>query len=37
MKEKFILSPRSAFKIISDAGGLSFIAHPGNLPDVSDG
>jgi hypothetical protein len=28
------VSPRSAFKIISDAGGLSFIAHPGNLPDV---
>jgi predicted metal-dependent phosphoesterase TrpH len=30
---KVHVSPRSAFKIISDAGGLSFIAHPGNLPD----
>jgi predicted metal-dependent phosphoesterase TrpH len=28
------VSPRSAFKIISDAGGVSFIAHPGHLPDV---
>ena len=33
-ERKVHLSPRSAFKIISDAGGLSFIAHPGNLPDV---
>lgn len=33
-ERKVHVSPRSAFKIISDAGGLSFIAHPGNLPDV---
>lgn len=33
-ERKVHLSPRSAFKIISDAGGLSFIAHPGNLPDA---
>ena len=32
-ERKVHVSPRSAFKIISDAGGLSFIAHPGNLPD----
>ena len=30
---KVHLSPQSAFKIISDAGGLSFIAHPGNMPE----
>jgi len=28
-EKKVHISPRSAFKIISDAGGLSFIAHPG--------
>ncbi len=33
-ERKVHVSPRSAFKIISDAGGLSFIAHPGSLPDV---
>jgi predicted metal-dependent phosphoesterase TrpH len=33
-ERKVHVSPRSAFKIISDAGGLSFIAHPGNLPDL---
>jgi predicted metal-dependent phosphoesterase TrpH len=33
-ERKVHVSPRSAFKIISDAGGLSFIAHPGNLPDI---
>lgn len=33
-ERKVHVSPRSAFKIISDAGGLSFLAHPGNLPDV---
>ncbi|MCL4278638.1 MAG: PHP domain-containing protein, partial [Ignavibacteriaceae bacterium] len=29
-EKKVHLSPQSAFKIINDAGGLSFIAHPGN-------
>ena len=33
-ERKVHVSPRSAFKIISDAGGLSFIAHPGHLPDA---
>ena len=33
-EKKVHLSPQSAFKIISDAGGLSFIAHPGNMPDI---
>lgn len=33
-ERKVHVSPRSAFKIISDAGGLAFIAHPGNLPDT---
>lgn len=33
-ERKVHLSPRSAFKIINDAGGLAFIAHPGNLPDA---
>ena len=28
-EKKVHISPQSAFKIISDAGGLSFIAHPG--------
>jgi 3',5'-nucleoside bisphosphate phosphatase len=32
-EKKVHLSPQSAFKIISDAGGLSFIAHPGNMPE----
>ena len=32
-ERKVHLSPQSAFKIISDAGGLSFIAHPGNMPE----
>ena len=30
---KVHLSPQSAFKIISDAGGLSFIAHPAHMPE----
>ena len=30
-EKKVHLSPQSAFKIISDSGGLSFIAHPGNM------
>lgn len=33
-EKKIHLSPKSAFKIISDAGGLSFIAHPNNMPDT---
>jgi hypothetical protein len=32
-EKKVHLSPQSAFRIINDAGGLSFIAHPGNLPE----
>lgn len=32
-EKKVHISPASAFKIISDAGGLSFIAHPGNMPE----
>ena len=32
-EKKVHISPRSAFKIISDAGGLSFIAHPGIMPE----
>lgn len=32
-ERKVHVSPQSAFKIISDAGGLSFIAHPGNTPE----
>jgi 3',5'-nucleoside bisphosphate phosphatase len=32
-EKKVHISPRSAFKIISDAGGLSFIAHPGYMPE----
>ena len=32
-EKKVHLSPQSAFKIISDAGGLSFIAHPGTMPE----
>jgi 3',5'-nucleoside bisphosphate phosphatase len=30
-EKKVHISPQSAFKIISDAGGLSFIAHPGYM------
>lgn len=33
-EKKVHLSPPSAFKIISDAGGLSFIAHPGNMSEA---
>jgi predicted metal-dependent phosphoesterase TrpH len=33
-ERKVHLSPQSAFKIISDAGGLSFIAHPGNMSEI---
>jgi len=33
-ERKVHLSPQSAFKIISDAGGLSCIAHPGNMPEI---
>lgn len=33
-EKKVHVSPQSAFKIISDAGGLSFIAHPGNMPET---
>ncbi len=32
-ERKIHLSPQSAFKIISDAGGLSFIAHPAHMPE----
>ncbi len=32
-ERKVHVSPKSAFKIINDAGGLSFIAHPGYLED----
>lgn len=32
-EKKVYISPQSAFKIINDAGGLSFIAHPGNMPE----
>ena len=32
-ERKVHLSPQSAFKIISDAGGLSFIAHPAYMPE----
>lgn len=33
-EKKVHLSPQSAFKIINDAGGLSFIAHPGFMPET---
>lgn len=33
-ERKVHISPASAFKIISDAGGISFIAHPGNLDET---
>ena len=32
-ERKVHISPKSAVKIISDAGGLSFIAHPGYMPE----
>lgn len=32
-EKKVHISPQSAFKIIADAGGLSFIAHPGYMPE----
>jgi hypothetical protein len=32
-EKKIHISPQSVVKIISDAGGLSFIAHPGNMPE----
>jgi len=32
-EKKVHVSPESAFKIIADAGGLSFVAHPGNIPE----
>ncbi len=32
-EKKVYLSPQSAFRIITDAGGLSFLAHPGNIPE----
>lgn len=32
-EKKVHISPQSAFKIINDAGGLTFIAHPGNMPE----
>ncbi len=32
-EKKVHISPQSAFKIINDAGGLSFIAHPGYMPE----
>ena len=32
-EKKVHVSPQSAFRIINEAGGLSFIAHPGNLPE----
>jgi hypothetical protein len=30
-ERKIYVSPKSALKLINDAGGLSFIAHPGNM------
>jgi predicted metal-dependent phosphoesterase TrpH len=32
-EKKVHISPQSVVKIIGDAGGLSFIAHPGNMPE----
>ncbi len=32
-EKKVHISPQSAFKIINDAGGLTFVAHPGNMPE----
>jgi 3',5'-nucleoside bisphosphate phosphatase len=34
-QEKYQISPRDAIGLISDAGGLSFIAHPGNAIEES--
>lgn len=31
--KKVYISPASAYKIINDAGGLAFLAHPGNIVD----
>lgn len=33
-EKKIHVSPRSAIKLINDAGGLSFIAHPGNMKET---
>jgi predicted metal-dependent phosphoesterase TrpH len=33
-EKKIHVCPQSAFRIINEAGGLSFIAHPGNLPEI---
>lgn len=33
-EKKVHISPQSIVKIIGDAGGLSFIAHPGNMPET---
>lgn len=33
-EKKVHISPQSVVKIIGDAGGLSFIAHPGNMPET---
>lgn len=33
-EKKVHISPQSIVKIINDAGGLSFIAHPGNMPET---
>lgn len=33
-EKKIHVSPKSALKIIADAGGLSFIAHPGYIPET---
>ena len=33
-EKKIHVSPKSALKIISDAGGLSFIAHPAHTPET---
>ena len=33
-EKKVHISPQSVVKIINDAGGLSFIAHPGNMPEA---
>ncbi len=32
-EKKVHISPQSVFKIINDSGGLTFIAHPGNMPE----
>lgn len=33
-ERKIHVSPQSALKLINDAGGLSFIAHPGNMREI---